>query len=124
MQQSNEVRIEWKESYVRLFPRGEGVAVLRDLEIPSGIPSRPHIYKWMSVCRKMLCDSVPEAVIPYFPFGSVQMGVKEMKAKPCNDNQCRSTKEKRNQDIAHEPVRKTPRSETAWLYHFGNCSNQ
>jgi len=68
----------------------------------------------------MLCHRLPEAIIRYFPFGSVQMGVKEIKAKPCNDSQGRSTKEKWNQDIAHEPVRKTSRSQTAWLYHFDN----
>jgi hypothetical protein len=68
----------------------------------------------------MLCHPVPGAIIRYFPFDSPKMGVKEMKAKPCDDNQGRSTKEKRNQDVAHEPVRRTLRSQTAWLYHFGN----
>ena len=91
MNESNQVRVKRKKSDVGLFPGDKPIAMFRYIEIPSTIPSGPHVNKWVNVRGKVARDILHCTIAAYFPLIALQMEVEGMKAEPCDADQYRPT---------------------------------
>src|ERR1700722_1168744 len=96
MNQSNQVRVKRKKSDVGLFPGDKPIAMLGYIEIPTTLPSGPHVNKWVNVRGKVARDILHRTIAPYFPLIALQMEVKSMKAEPCDADQHRPASAERH----------------------------
>jgi hypothetical protein len=96
MDQSNQVRVKRKKGDVGLFSGDKPIAMFRYIEIPSTIPSGPHVNKWVNVRGKVARDTLHCAIAGYLPLIALQREVEKMKAKPRNADQYHPTSAERH----------------------------
>src|SRR5215469_5259185 len=99
MQSANQVWIERKEGYSGSLSGNKPVAMFCDIKIPKSVPSRPHVYKWMSIRRNVPSDIVYITIGRQFPFSTLEGYWQQMKAEQCDNSQRRPTNGKRNHHV-------------------------
>src|SRR5438270_4230914 len=107
MYHPQQIWIKREKGYVRLLCRNRVVTVLGDVEIPTTIPSSPHVNERVNVRGKMVPYIVYISIASYFPLRVFQRHLHQMKAEPRHENEGDPTNSKWNQYVTHQP-RRTP----------------